>query len=200
MFKTLKSYLTSMRRRPRPMRDPPSYHYIIPTTFNNDKINKNDFISAGITEGNVDELETIKTSKFCRYDNFSILLYENITKIEETHYVIIYLKYNDTITGICIFNILNDEIYIVIFCVPEEYKGYGKILINKIKEISDKKNIKITLSASYKESKMFFMRNGFKITYDGDDVCFMEYIANNISSSGYTRNTSYKQTKKKNKK
>ena len=111
-----------------------------------------------IKEGNIDKLNTEINSKDFTCNPF------NITEIVEyiSHSICIYLVNNDKVTGICCINLLNRQITISFLCVPPKNSGNGKILLNKIKELSCKIGYTITIF-SMPNVILYYKKNGFEI-------------------------------------
>lgn len=118
----------------------------------------NIFNILNIEEGDIDELNREIYSKDFTCKSFDI---NDIVKYI-SHTICIYLVNNGKITGICCINLINQEIIISFLCVPPKNSGNGKILLNKIKELSYKIGYTITLF-SMPNVVLYYKKNGFEI-------------------------------------
>lgn len=132
---------------------PSGYNGITPTNMNEL------FNSLGINYGNNKELyEKIKSDDFT-CEPFSK---KDINKYLENS-ICIYLKNSsDEITGICCIRFKTEIIFLTFICVPPKGKGNGKMLLGKIKDISDEIGYTIELDSMPNVVK-YYQNNGFEI-------------------------------------
>lgn len=157
-----------------------------------------EFNETGMSHKNIQD--AIKENKhFCR-EQSSIKLYELTTYIADG---ITFFINEDEIKGLVNFTFNVDKITIKGLCVPEEYKGNGKILMDAVKSFALNNGVKQIKLTCYGDVVNFYKKQGFLIeeendVYDSDDedeVVTSYEMVYNILSKGRKR----RRTKRKNK-
>lgn len=116
--------------------------------------------------------------------------------INSDSYNILKIHDNNLIYGFIILEILNHKNHIMSFGVYPEFrrKGFGKLLINKVKELSENKLITLNVQKSNEVAISFYKKNGFDIkkelinyydNLDCKDAYHMEYL----NQCNITKNT-----------
>ena len=114
-----------------------------------------------IKEGNIIKLNEEINSKHFTCSQFDI---NDIIKYI-SYNICIYLINNNKIVGICCILFKNKIITLSFLCVPPIYRGNGKLLLNKTKEIADKIGYNIELY-SMPDVVLYYKKCGFVIKDD----------------------------------
>jgi len=115
--------------------------------------------------------EIMTIPNFCR-EEISIATVE--LKSYLCNGITFFTENEENITGLIVFDINVNSIYIIGLCVPEPSVGLGSILINKVKEFAEKNGIINIILTCYDSVKNFYEKLGFKIInenkfYDSDE-------------------------------
>lgn len=145
--------------------------------------------------------DRIKENKrFCREES-SVKLHELATYITDG---ITFFIHEEEIKGLVNFTVNVDKITIKGLCVPEEYRGNGKILIEAVKTFAMENNITQIKLTCYGDVFNFYLKQGFSIeeekeVYDSDDEdgATSYDMIYNISSRGKRRRTKRRRKKSK---
>ena len=153
----------------------------------------------GMSYKNIQDM--IKENKhFCR-EQSSIKLYELITYVADG---ISFFIHEEELKGLVNFTINADKITIKGLCVPQEYKGNGKILIDAVKTFALQNGITQIKLTCYGDVFNFYLKQGFAIeeeneVYDSDDedVETSYDMIYNISSRGRLRRRTKRKSKRR---
>lgn len=142
-----------------------------------------------------------ENKRFCREES-SIKLHELTTYLSDG---ISFFIHEEEIKGLVNFTVNVGKITIKGLCVPEEYKGNGKILIEAVKSFAMSNNITQIKLTCYGDVFNFYLKQGFAIEeeneiYDSDDedvVTSYDMIYNITSRGGKRRRTKRRRKKSK---
>ena len=140
---------------------------------------------------NINEGERIKFEKDLEkyYDLCGIFDKDDIIKYKNNYICIYITDSNNDIIGVCFITIFQEkQITISLLCVPLKYKGGGTILMNKIKEIADFLNCKITLYAIPGVVR-FYKKTGFIIKDEDPTIDYENEYYNELTEMEYIPKT-----------
>jgi hypothetical protein len=134
--------------------------YIGKTTIDSTNITEL-FNKLNINNGNITDL-----NKEIHSENFTCSQFDINDIIKYISYnICIYLINNNKIVGICCILFKNKIITLSFLCVPPMYRGNGRILLNKTKEIADNIGYNIELY-SMPDVVLYYKKNEFVIKDD----------------------------------
>ena len=96
-----------------------------------------------------------------------------VRSIRDENSMVVYVEEAGEMKGIVVFSKVHDEIQLPVICAS---KGYGSLLLNKVKEIATRLRVTSIRLVSKKATMDFYLKNGFTVAGNtGGFLFFMEY-------------------------
>ena len=96
-----------------------------------------------------------------------------VRSIRDDNSMVVYVEEAGEMKGIVVFSKVHDEIQLPVICAS---KGYGSLLLNKVKEIATRLRVTSIRLVSKKATMEFYLKNGFNVAGNtGGFLFFMEY-------------------------
>ena len=96
-----------------------------------------------------------------------------VRSIRDDNSMVVYVEEAGEMKGVVVFSKVHDEIQLPVICAS---KGYGSLLLNKVKEIAGRLGVTSIRLVSKKATMDFYLKNGFTVAGNtGGFLFFMEY-------------------------
>ena len=113
------------------------------------------------------------TPDLCRGQTSSVQLSYLQLLLHDENNCVVYIEETGIIKGITVFMVVHDVIQLHIICAT---KGFGSILLEKVKQIGRKLGLKTISLVSKKETVGFYTKNGFNIVSNTNEIIYnLEY-------------------------
>ena len=118
-----------------------------------------------------------------------------VRSIRDDNSMVVYVEEAGEMKGVVVFSKVHDEIQLPVICAS---KGYGSLLLNKVKEIAGRLGVTSIRLVSKKATMDFYLKNGFTVAGNtGGFLFFMEYKVAKGGGKRKSRTKSRKSIRKK---
>ena len=105
-----------------------------------------------------------------------------VRSIRDDNSMVVYVEEAGEMKGVVVFSKVHDEIQLPVICAS---KGYGSLLLSKVKEIAGRLGVISIRLVSKKATTDFYLKNGFTVVGNtGGFLFFMEY---SVAKGGSSR-------------
>jgi hypothetical protein len=113
------------------------------------------------------------TPDLCRGQTSSVQLSYLQLLLGDENNCVVYIEEAGVIKGITVFMVVHDVIHLYVICAT---KGFGSILLEKVKQIGRQLGLKTISLVSKKETVGFYTKNGFNIVSNTSEIIYnLEY-------------------------
>ena len=145
-----------------------------------------DFFYIGTNDGvgpREDIISLVESNpNMCKGETSFVQMDYLVRSIRDDNSMVVYVEEAGEMKGIVVFSKVHDEIQLPVICAS---KGYGSLLLSKVKEIAGRLGVISIRLVSKKATTDFYLKNGFTVVGNtGGFLFFMEY---SVAKGGSSR-------------